>query len=218
MEPHDLLLVVDVQNDFCPGGNLPVADGDRVVPVINRLLPRFRHVVLTQDWHPADHASFASRHPGKAPYEAVQMPYGEQTLWPDHCVQGSDGAAFHPDLDTDGALAVIRKGMNPGIDSYSAFTENDRSTPTGLGGLLRALDIRRVFLAGLAFDFCVGWSASDARAHGFEAVVLEDATRPVDLPGTVAAARTAMRDAGVVVTTSREIAGGGSGPTGQPAG
>ena len=218
MEPHDLLLVVDVQNDFCPGGGLPVADGDQVVPVINRLLPQFRHVVLTQDWHPADHASFASRHPGKAPYEAVQMPYGEQTLWPDHCVQGSDGAAFHPDLETDGALAVIRKGMNPGIDSYSAFTENDRSTPTGLSGLLRALHIQRVFLAGLAFDFCVGWSATDARAHGFEAIVLEDATRPVDLPGTVAGARTAMRDAGVIVTTSHEITGGGSGPTGQPAG
>ena len=218
MEPHDLLLVVDVQNDFCPGGGLPVADGDQVVPVINRLLPTFRHVVLTQDWHPADHASFASRHPGKAPYEAVQMPYGEQTLWPDHCVQGSDGAAFHPDLETDGALAVIRKGMNPGIDSYSAFTENDRSTPTGLSGLLRALHVQRVFLAGLAFDFCVGWSAADARAHGFEAIVLEDATRPVDLPGTVAAARTAMRDAGVIVTTSHEIAGGGSGPAGQPAG
>ena len=218
MEPHDLLLVVDVQNDFCPGGGLPVADGDQVVPVINRLLPQFRHVVLTQDWHPADHASFASRHPGKAPYEAVQMPYGEQTLWPDHCVQGSDGAAFHPDLETDGALAVIRKGMNPSIDSYSAFTENDRSTPTGLGGLLRALHIQRVFLAGLAFDFCVGWSATDARAHGFEAIVLEDATRPVDLPGTVAGARTAMRDAGVIVTTSHEIAGGGSGSTGQPAG
>jgi nicotinamidase/pyrazinamidase len=218
MEPHDLLLVVDVQNDFCPGGSLAVADGDQVVPVINRLLPRFRHVVLTQDWHPADHASFASRHSGKAPYEAVQMPYGEQTLWPDHCVQGSDGAAFHPDLETDRASAVIRKGMNPRLDSYSAFTENDRSTPTGLGGLLRALDIQRVFLAGLAFDFCVGWSATDARAHGFEAIVLEDATRPVDLPGTVAAARTAMHDAGVVVTTSRDIAGDGSGPTGRPAG
>ena len=211
MDPHDLLLVVDVQNDFCPGGSLAVAGGDQVVPVINRLLPRFRHVVLTQDWHPADHASFASRHPGRAPYEAVRMPYGEQTLWPDHCVQGSDGAAFHPGLETDRALAVVRKGMNPGIDSYSAFTENDRRTPTGLGGLLRALDIRRVFLAGLAFDFCVGWSATDARAHGFEAVVLEDATRPVDLPGTVAAARTALSDAGVRVTTSRELTGGGSG-------
>ena len=207
MDPHDLLLVVDVQNDFCPGGSLAVAGGDQVVPVINRLLPRFRHVVLTQDWHPADHASFASRHPGRAPYEAVRMPYGEQTLWPDHCVQGSDGAAFHPGLETDRALAVVRKGMNPGIDSYSAFTENDRRTPTGLGGLLRALDIRRVFLAGLAFDFCVGWSATDARAHGFEAVVLEDATRPVDLPGTVAAARTALSDAGVRVTTSRELPG-----------
>jgi len=136
MGPHDLLLVVDVQNDFCPGGNLPVADGDQVVPVINRLLPQFRNVVLTQDWHPSDHASFASMHAGKSPYDTISMPYGEQTLWPDHCIQGSEGASFHPDLETDGALAVIRKGMNASIDSYSAFTENDRSTPTGLGGLL----------------------------------------------------------------------------------
>jgi len=164
MGPHDLLLVVDVQNDFCPGGNLPVADGHRVVPVINRLLPRFRNVVLTQDWHPSDHASFASMHAGKSPYDTISMPYGEQTLWPDHCIQGSEGASFHPDLETDGALAVIRKGMNASIDSYSAFTENDRSTPTGLGGLLGTLHIQRVFLVGLAFDFCVGWSASDARA------------------------------------------------------
>ena len=218
MGPNDLLLVVDVQNDFCPGGNLPVADGDQVVPVINRLLPQFRNVILTQDWHPADHASFASMHAGKSPYDTISMPYGEQTLWPDHCIQGSEGAAFHPDLETDSALAVIRKGMNASIDSYSAFTENDRSTPTGLGGLLGALHIQRVFLVGLAFDFCVGWSATDARAHGFEAIVIEDATRPVDLPGTVDAARDAFRDAGVVVTVSREVEGAGAGGKGRPAG
>ncbi len=203
MSPGDLLLVVDVQNDFCPGGRLAVADGDQVVPVINRLLPRFENILLTQDWHPPHHTSFASRHPGTAPFETVTMPYGEQTLWPDHCIQGSSGAAFHPGLRTERALGILRKGMDVHIDSYSAFTENDRRTPTGLSGLLRARRIERVYLVGLAFDFCVCWSALDARAHGFEAIVLEDATRPVGLPGTVAAARTALRKAGVAVTHSR---------------
>ncbi len=205
MASHDLLLVIDVQNDFCPGGNLAVADGGAVVPVINHLMPRFRHIVLTQDWHPSGHASFASAHPGKAAYDTVQMPYGEQTLWPDHCVQGTYGADFHPDLLTDHALAVIRKGLNPAIDSYSAFAENDRTTPTGLAGLLETLKIERVFLAGLAFDFCVGWSAVDARTHGFQATVIEDATRSVDLPGTVSATREAFADAGVTSITSHEL-------------
>ncbi len=216
MDPRDVLLVVDVQNDFCPGGNLAVADGTAVVPVINRLMPAFRNVVLTQDWHPKGHASFASSHAGKAPYETAQMPYGEQTLWPDHCLQGSAGAAFHAGLEADCALAIIRKGMDSQIDSYSAFTENDRTTTTGLAGLLRALEIQRVFLTGLAFDFCVAWSATDARTLGFEAIVIEDATRPVGLPGTVEAAREAFREAGVVVTTSHDIpkgsAPGAAGP------
>lgn len=216
MDPRDVLLVVDVQNDFCPGGNLAVADGDAVVPIINRLIPAFRHVVLTQDWHPKGHASFASSHADKAPFETVQMPYGEQTLWPDHCLQGSEGAAFHPDLEADGALAIIRKGMDAQIDSYSAFTENDRTTTTGLAGLLGALEIRRVFLTGLASDFCVAWSATDARSHGFEAIVIEDATRPVGLPGTVEAAREAFRESGVIVTSSDDLptgfAPGAAGP------
>ncbi len=218
MNARDLLLIIDVQNDFCPGGSLAVAGGDQVVPVINRLLPGFAHVVLTQDWHPPRHSSFASEHPGASPFETVTMEYGEQTLWPDHCIQGSPGARFHPGLETDRALAVIRKGMNAGIDSYSAFTENDRKTPTGLEGLLRSRGLERVYLAGLALDFCVCWSALDARAHGFETTVIEDATRPVDLPGTVAAARTALQAAGVAVTTSRAILDDTSSPTDPAAG
>lgn len=203
--PRDLLLVVDVQNDFCPGGRLAVAGGDEVVPVINRLMPRFAHVALTQDWHPAGHSSFASRHEGKEPYDTVEMPYGAQTLWPDHCVQGTEGALFHPDLDAARAGVVIRKGMRPDIDSYSAFAENDRATPTGLAGYLGALGIERIYLVGLAFDFCVGWSALDARRHGFAAVVLEDATRPVDLPGTVEATRRAFAGDGVEVSDSGSV-------------
>jgi nicotinamidase/pyrazinamidase len=192
-----VLIVVDVQNDFCPGGALAVPNGDEVVPVINRLARRFDHVVLTQDWHPPGHASFASAHPGKAPFESVQLAYGEQTLWPDHCVQNTAGAAFHRDLDIPRAQLVIRKGFHAGIDSYSAFRENDRRTPTGLAGYLRERGFRRVTLCGLATDYCVGFSAIDARATGFETAVMLDACRGIDLDGSLARMITAMREAGV---------------------
>jgi len=192
-----VLIVVDVQNDFCPGGALAVPNGDEVVPVINRLARRFDHVVLTQDWHPPGHASFASAHPGKAPFESVQLAYGEQTLWPDHCVQNTAGAAFHRDLDIPRAQLVIRKGFHAGIDSYSAFRENDRRTPTGLAGYLRERGFRRVTLCGLATDYCVGFSAIDARTAGFETAVVLDACRGIDLDGSLARMITAMREAGV---------------------
>ena len=198
ISPHDdLLLVIDVQNDFCPGGALAVNDGDAVVPIINRIAGRFRHVLLTQDWHPAGHSSFASSHPGAAPFGSITMPYGQQTLWPDHCVQGTDGAAFHPDLSTVAAELVIRKGFRPEIDSYSAFHENDRQTPTGLAGYLRERGLTRIFLVGLATDYCVYYSAVDARRLGFEAVVIESACRAIDLAGSLAAAWTGMGEAGV---------------------
>jgi nicotinamidase/pyrazinamidase len=193
----DVLLVIDVQNDFCGGGALAVPDGDAVVPVINRLGERFQHIVLTQDWHPPGHSSFATVHPGRAPFEAVTMPYGEQTLWPDHCVQGTRGAGFHPQLDTQRAELVIRKGFRPAIDSYSAFYENDRQTPTGLAGYLRERGFRRVFLAGLATDFCVYYSAADARRLGFDVVLIETACRGIDLNGSLDAAWAAMAEAGV---------------------
>jgi nicotinamidase/pyrazinamidase len=196
---HELLLVIDVQNDFCPGGALAVADGDAVVPAIAAAMPRFAHVVFTQDWHPPGHRSFASAHPSRSPYQTVPFPYGEQTLWPDHCVQGTAGAAFHPGLDLTRAELVIRKGFRPAIDSYSAFFENDRSTPTGLAGYLRERGIRRVVLCGLATDYCVAYSAIDARRQGFEAVVLLEACRAIDLDGSLAAALAAMREAGVVL-------------------
>jgi nicotinamidase/pyrazinamidase len=197
IQASDLLLVIDVQNDFCPGGALAVGEGDAVVPVINRLAERFDHVVLTQDWHPADHSSFASRHPGSSPFETIDMPYGPQTLWPDHCVQGTTGAAFHPKLSTDRAQLVIRKGFRGAIDSYSAFHENDRRTPTGLAGYLRERGLKRVFLAGLATDYCVYYSALDARREGFEAVVVEAGSRAIDLAGSLAAAWAGMAEAGV---------------------
>jgi nicotinamidase/pyrazinamidase len=193
----DLLLIIDVQNDFCPGGALAVADGDAVVPVINRLAGRFGHVVLTQDWHPSGHSSFATSHPGSAAFETIAMPYGQQTLWPDHCVQGTPGAAFHPQLQTERAELVIRKGFRNAIDSYSAFYENDRSTPTGLAGYLRERGLRRVFLAGLATDFCVHYSAVDARRLGFDTVLIEDGCRAIDLAGSLDAAFAAMAAAGV---------------------
>jgi nicotinamidase/pyrazinamidase len=193
----DLLLIIDVQNDFCPGGALAVADGDAVVPVINRLAGRFGHVVLTQDWHPSGHSSFATSHPGSAAFETIAMPYGQQTLWPDHCVQGTPGAAFHPDLQTERAELVIRKGFRNAIDSYSAFYENDRSTPTGLAGYLRERGLRRVFLAGLATDFCVHYSAVDACRLGFDTVLIEDGCRAIDLAGSLDAAFAAMAAAGV---------------------
>jgi nicotinamidase/pyrazinamidase len=196
-DDNDLLLIIDVQNDFCPGGALAVADGDAVVPVINRLAKRFDHVVLTQDWHPAGHSSFATSHPGSAVFEAIDMPYGRQTLWPDHCVQGTSGAAFHPQLATDLAELVIRKGFRPTIDSYSAFYENDRHTPTGLAGYLRERSLGRIFLAGLATDFCVHYSAIDARRFGFTTVLIEAGCRPIDLAGSLEVAWAEMNAAGV---------------------
>ena len=193
----DVLLIIDVQNDFCPGGALAVADGDAVVPVINRLSERFGHVVLTQDWHPSGHSSFATSHPGSAPFATITMPYGQQTLWPDHCVQGTPGAAFHPQLVTERAELVIRKGFRGEIDSYSAFYENDRRTPTGLAGYLRERGLQRIFLAGLATDFCVFYSAADARRLGFDTVLIEAGCRAIDLAGSLDAAWTEMAAAGV---------------------
>jgi nicotinamidase/pyrazinamidase len=193
----DALIVVDVQNDFCPGGSLAVADGDAVVPVINRLARFFGPIVLTQDWHPAGHASFASSHPGKAPFETIELPYGTQVLWPDHCVQATHGAALHADLDLPTAQLVIRKGYHPGVDSYSAFREADRITRTGLAGYLRERGIGRVFVAGLATDYCVAWTALDAREAGFEATVIEDACRAIDLGGSLDRAWADMAAAGV---------------------
>jgi len=199
IRPGDLLLVIDVQNDFCPGGALAVADGDAVVPVINRLAERFNHVVLTQDWHPEGHGSFASSHPGAAPFSTVTMPYGPQTLWPDHCVQGTPGAAFRPQLAADRAELVIRKGFRAAIDSYSAFFENDRTTPTGLAGYLRERGLTRIAMAGLATDYCVHYSTLDARRLGFEATVALSGCRAIDLAGSLATATTAMLGAGVVL-------------------
>jgi nicotinamidase/pyrazinamidase len=195
--PDYLLLVIDVQNDFCPGGRLAVAEGDEVVPVVNRLAERFEHVVLTQDWHPRGHSSFATSHPGRAPFESVDMSYGPQTLWPDHCVQDTSGADFHRDLLTGRAELVIRKGFRADIDSYSAFHENDRRTPTGLAGYLRERGLRRIFMAGLATDYCVYYSAIDARRLGFDVVVIESGCRAIDLGGSLAAAWSGMAEAGV---------------------
>jgi nicotinamidase/pyrazinamidase len=193
----DLLLVIDVQNDFCSGGALAVADGDAVVPFINRLAERFGHVALTQDWHPAGHSSFATSHPGSSPFQTINMPYGQQTLWPDHCIQGTPGSAFHPQLQTQRAQLVVRKGFRPAIDSYSAFFENDRRTPTGLAGYLRDRGLKRVFLVGLATDFCVHYSAVDARRLGFDAVLIEAGCRAIDLAGSLDAAWDGMAQAGV---------------------
>ena len=186
---RDILLVVDVQNDFCPGGGLAVPRGDEVVAPINRLARAFAHVVLTQDWHPPGHLSFASSHAGRKPYETIEVFYGTQVLWPDHCVQGTPGARFRDDLDIPHAELVLRKGYHRHIDSYSAFTENDRATRTGLAGYLRERGFARVFLAGLAFDFCVRYSAEDARREGFDVVVVEDACRGIDVGGSMAATR-----------------------------
>ena len=193
------LIVIDVQNDFCPGGALAVAGGDEIVAPINAMMDDFDAVVLTQDWHPSGHSSFASQHPGKAPFDLTQMPYGPQVLWPDHCVQGSDGAAFHPGLNTDRADLVIRKGFRPGIDSYSAFFENDRTTPTGLEGYLRTRGISQLTLVGLATDFCVNFSAVDAAGLGFDVSVLQSACRGIDLDGSLAAALSGMEEAGVTL-------------------
>ena len=195
----DALLVVDVQNDFCSGGALAVPYGERVVPVIDGLLDHFLDIVFTQDWHPPGHHSFASTHPNAAPYDAIATVYGEQTLWPDHCVQGTPGAAFHPDLRLDRATSIVRKGFRREVDSYSAFFENDRRTATGLGAALRERGVTRVFLAGLAFDFCVLYSALDARRLGFEAVVLDFACAGIDIDGSMTAARAALREVGVLI-------------------
>jgi nicotinamidase/pyrazinamidase len=198
MRPRDdLLLIIDVQNDFCPGGALAVAEGDATVPVINRLSQRFGHVAVTQDWHPSGHSSFATSHPGSGPFETIDMPYGPQTLWPDHCVQGTPGAALHPLLSTERAELVIRKGFRPEIDSYSAFFENDRRTPTGLAGYLRERGLKRIFLVGLATDYCVHYSAVDARRLGFDTIVVESACRAIDLAGSLASAWAAMQQVGV---------------------
>ncbi|MDG4649454.1 bifunctional nicotinamidase/pyrazinamidase [Roseibacterium sp. SDUM158017] len=193
------LIVIDVQNDFCPGGALAVPGGDAIVPGINALMEEFPAVILTQDWHPANHSSFASQHEGRAPMEMTEMPYGPQVLWPDHCVQGSAGAAFHAGLNVDRADLIIRKGFRRDIDSYSAFFENDRRTPTGLEGYLRTRGISRLTLVGLATDFCVNFSAVDAAKLGFETDVREDLSRAIDLDGSLAAARDGMRAAGVTL-------------------
>jgi nicotinamidase/pyrazinamidase len=188
----DALIVVDVQNDFCPDGALAVPRGDEVVPIVNRLAENFRNVILTQDWHPPGHLSFASAHPGRSPYDIIDMFYGRQVLWPDHCIQGTPGAAFHSGLRIPHAGLVLRKGLDRSIDSYSALHENDRTTPTGLTGYLRERGITRLFLAGLALDFCVRYSAEDAVREGFVVVVVEDACRGIDVQGSVAAARSSL--------------------------
>ena len=195
----DALIVIDVQNDFCPGGALAVDGGDEIVPGINRLIRDFPIRVFTQDWHPAGHSSFASSHPGKAPLEMVDMDYGPQVLWPDHCVQGTDGAAFHEDLMTDPADLILRKGFRPEIDSYSAFFENDHRTPTGLEGYLRSRGATRLTFVGLATDFCVGWSAMDAARLGFAVTVRLDLCRAIDADGSLDTALAGMRDAGVTL-------------------
>src|SRR3984893_9507761 len=194
---RDVLIVTDPQRDFCPGGALAVPEGDAIMPLINRLARHFAHVVVTQDWHPPRHLSFASAHPGRKPFETIEVEYGAQTLWPDHCVQGTAGAAFHPALDIPHAELVIRKGYHPLIDSYSSFRENDRKTPTGLAGYLRERGFERATLCGLATDFCVFFSAIDARAAGFATDVVLEASRAIDLDGSLARALAAMREAGV---------------------
>ena len=198
-DDRDVLLIVDVQNDFCPGGALAVPDGDAIVPAVNRLARSFAHVILTQDWHPPGHASFASSHPGKRPFDAIEVSYGTQILWPDHCVQGTQGASFHPELDVSHAELVVRKGFRSAIDSYSAFRENDRLTPTGLAGYLRERGLERITMCGLATDFCVAFSAVDGRAAGFAVTVVTRACRGIDLDGSLARAIRSMSDAGVSI-------------------
>ncbi|MFY0635592.1 MAG: bifunctional nicotinamidase/pyrazinamidase [Vannielia sp.] len=197
--PDSALIVIDVQNDFCPGGALAVEGGDAIVPGINALMAEFPAVVLTQDWHPEGHSSFASGHPGAEPFSMIDMPYGPQVLWPDHCIQGSGGAEFHADLDTTRADLILRKGYNPRIDSYSAFFENDHTTPTGLEGYLRTRGIEKLTMVGLATDYCVNFSAVDAARLGFTVTVRTDLCRAIDLDGSLKAAMDGMRGAGVVV-------------------
>ena len=199
------LVVIDVQNDFCPGGALEVPDGDAVVEKINRLAGKFRVKVFTQDWHPADHASFAANHAGKQPFETVDLSYGTQVLWPPHCVQGTQGAEFHAGLKTSEADVIVRKGFRAGIDSYSAFFENDRETPTGLDGYVRSRGVEKIFCAGLATDFCVRYSAVDAARLGFEVVLIEDACRAIDLDGSLGAAMKEMRELGVAIEQTSSL-------------
>jgi nicotinamidase/pyrazinamidase len=196
-DDREVLIVTDPQLDFCPGGALAVPVGDEIVPAVNRLAQHFAHVILTQDWHPAGHLSFASAHPGRTPFETIEVAYGPQTLWPDHCVQGTPGAAFHPALDLPGVELIIRKGYRAAIDSYSAFRENDRTTPTGLAGYLRERGFERVTLCGLASDFCVFYSAIDAREAGFKTAVALGASRAIDIDGSLTRALRGMREAGV---------------------
>ncbi|MCK8463986.1 bifunctional nicotinamidase/pyrazinamidase [Aliiroseovarius sp. S1339] len=198
-DANEALIVIDVQNDFCPGGALAVAGGNEIVPLINEMLPEFQVKVFTQDWHPAGHSSFASSHDGKEPYQTAEMPYGTQVLWPDHCIQGSVGARFHDDLHRDRADLIIRKGFRAEIDSYSAFFENDQTTPTGLEGYLRTRGVEKLTLVGLATDFCVAYSAIDGARLGFDVNVLEQACRAIDLNGSLDAARSDMRAAGVTL-------------------
>jgi len=203
--PRDVLIVVDMQNDFLPGGSLAVAGGDEIVQPINRLAQKFENVVMTQDWHPAGHISFASSHPGKAPFETIELSYGTQVLWPDHCVIGSAGADFTPGLDLPRAQLIIRKGYHPDVDSYSGFREADRTTLTGLAGYLRERGLNRLFVCGVATDFCVGWTAVDARTAGFEVSVIDDATRGIDAAGSLARAYADMAAAGVKRTIVADI-------------
>ncbi|MDP8997377.1 MAG: bifunctional nicotinamidase/pyrazinamidase [Pseudomonadota bacterium] len=196
---NSVLLIIDVQNDFCPGGSLAVNSGDEIIPLINKLAHEHQHVVLTQDWHPAGHSSFASQHKGAAAFTQIEMPYGQQTLWPDHCIIGSVGAGFHKTLDVPNAELIIRKGFRKEIDSYSAFFENDHKTPTGLGGYLKERGFKQITCVGLAFDYCVRYSAEDAKALGFDVEVIEAATRAIDLGGTVAATKESFAQRGVVL-------------------
>lgn len=205
MVKHDALVVIDVQNDFMPGGSLAVSGADRIVPLVNGLALEFDSVVITQDWHPSNHISFASRHSGKKPFDSIELPYGRQVLWPVHCVQGTRGAALHPELHIPRAQLILRKGFHADIDSYSAFLEADRKTPTGLSGYLANRGITRLFLAGLATDFCVAWSALDARQCGFDVAVVEDATRAIDVSDSLTAAWRAMKQAGVGRVQAAEI-------------
>lgn len=194
---NDILLIVDVQNDFCSGGALAVPDGEAVIPVACRVARVFEHVILTQDWHPRGHRSFASSHAGRKPYDIIKTPYGNQVLWPDHCIQGSEGADFHRDLTVPRAELIIRKGFHRDIDSYSAFYENDRRTPTGLSGYLRERGLRRIFIVGLALDFCVRYSAEDAAQHGFAAYVIEDGCRGIDVGDSITATKRSFAECGV---------------------
>lgn len=201
----EALLIIDVQNDFCPGGALEVPRGDEVVPVINHLSTKFDTVIQTQDWHPEGHSSFASSHDGKEPFDTIEMPYGQQTLWPDHCVQGSKGADFHRDLETDKTQLIVRKGFRKEIDSYSAFYENDNSTSTGLSGYLRERNIDTLYVVGLATDFCVKWSVLDGLKENFEVYVIEDAVRGIDIEDSVEQAWDEMKEAGAQKIMSSEL-------------